>query len=76
VLGLGWDVFEVFWKSITAIEARKVLTDFSISMYPELKKGDRDKLHRNIYKQAYPAAFSTEKNKPLTTAQVAALIGR
>lgn len=54
---------------MTQIEAQKMLNDFQVAMFPELKNEARRKLHKDMTRKAYPDRFENE-NKPLTLDQV------
>lgn len=61
------------WESITIIEARESLRQLQISDYPHLKKDRRQKLHRELSKQAYPATF--KEKKKISLEDMAKLLG-
>lgn len=42
-----------YWEAITMIEAQAALVKFTSADYPNMKKQDREKLHRSVTKQAY-----------------------
>lgn len=48
------DVFMSYYKHITTIEAQNMLMQMQVSDYPNLKKQDRQRLYKQVRKQAYP----------------------
>lgn len=45
--------FEYF-EAITVIEARETLREMNVSAYPNMKKEEGKKLHRELSKSGYP----------------------
>lgn len=70
------DIFNEFWEAITVIEARQMLTQMTVADYPNLKKPDREKLHRQIYELAHPSIFSNSKEETADMERVGMLLGR
>lgn len=53
---------EDYWAAITPIEAQKALVDLTVSSYPHLSsKSEREKVHRDLYKKAYPVELTTNE---------------
>lgn len=52
-----------------AIEAQETLTHFKASDWPNLKKRDRENIHRKLHRKAYP--FEWENVAPLSLADAA-----
>jgi len=44
----------VMYKCITHVHSREMLLTMSCNDYPHAKKGSREKLHKAIYKNAFP----------------------
>ena len=57
----------MYWEAITMIEAQNLLMEMKVGDFPNMKKEDRGRLHRSLYKQAYPE--SAEQS--VTTASIA-----
>jgi len=49
--------FTMLFYGMQQIEAKRCLRSFNVSDYPTLKQDERSKLHRNMYKVAYPEDF-------------------
>lgn len=64
--------FDLYWFAMERIEAQEVLTKMNVSDYPHLNQKSREKIHREIFKKAYP----TDSSKPITTDQLASILGR
>jgi len=52
---------EALWLAITVIEARESLREILIADFPHQKKTARNKTHRELSKQAFPASFKVRK---------------
>ena len=52
---------EDYWLAITPIEAQKALVDLTVSSYPHSAKSDRERIHRDLYKKAYPVELTTNE---------------
>jgi len=48
------NVFDEYYMAITTLEAQEMLVEMRLSDYPNMKKNDRSKLHRQMFKLAYP----------------------
>ena len=58
------------WLSAAdAIESQEILTRFKASDWPNLKKSDREKTHKQLHKSAYP--FEWSNAAPLTLGDAA-----
>lgn len=64
---------DIMWECITVIEAQDQLKSFNISDWPNMKKAQRQKLHKELYRQAYPASLR-KKNK-ITADDFAKMLG-
>lgn len=54
------------------LAAQETLEALSISGYPHLKREAASKLHREVYRKAYPDAF--DKPRPMTGADLARML--
>jgi hypothetical protein len=54
---MSGDEFETLHLGMQKIEARKMLKDFTVGDYPNMKSEDRSKLHRSTFKIGYPNAM-------------------
>lgn len=52
---------DTLWEAITSIEAQEQLKLMNALDWPNMKKEQRQKRHRELYKQAYPSSIK-EKN--------------
>jgi len=43
-----------FWEAIEVIEAQNHLALMKIADFPNLKQAERTKVHKEVYKRAYP----------------------
>lgn len=50
----------ILWESITVIEAQEMLKSLTASSFPNYSKSDRQKLHKKLNRQAYPASFEDQ----------------
>lgn len=64
--------FYLYLESMEIIRAQEILTEFTISDYPQLKKEDRTRIHKEVYKRANPSAFREQKK--LTLEDVARIL--
>lgn len=53
-MGMTAEDVEMYWRSITAIEAQEALMAITIQMFEHRKKPDRERLHRSLHRKAYP----------------------
>lgn len=51
------DEFDVLTQGMEVIQSRKMIKDFTRADYPNMKDEDRKKIHRNIFKVAYPKSM-------------------
>lgn len=52
---------DVMWQCITMIEAQEQLKAMTIADWPNMKKAQRQKLHKDLFRQAFPRALK-QKN--------------
>lgn len=70
---LDVDEFNDYWHAITIIEAQEQLKRLSVADWPNLKKQSREKQHRQLHKDAYPASFNEVKQ--INNADLAKILG-
>ena len=58
--------FELLYEGIDRIRAKDMLNGFSVSTYPHMKSKDASKIHKNLFKLAYPSV----KDKIIKTTDV------
>lgn len=64
VIKLDFDVFETLYDGMTQLKARDTIRDFTKHDWSNMKSQDRNKMHRKLYKIAYPLEF---KESAVTT---------
>jgi len=62
------DDFERLHKAMSILEHQDMLVAMQVAAYPHLKKEAASKLHKDVYKKAFPAEVKVQ-NKPLTAKQ-------
>ena len=62
------------WECVTMIEAQEQLKIMTAMDWPNLKKDKRQKLHRELHRQAYPSSIS--KKDYITVDQLRHLVGK
>lgn len=63
--------FATYWDIISIIEAQETLRQLVPATFSGLKKSDREKTHKNLYRQAYPSIFrDTRELKPEDLASI------
>lgn len=73
-MNLTIDVEEMLWQSITMIESQDMLIAMKTADFPHLKKENRSRVHKSIYKNAFPKVF--ENTEPMDNEKLAKFIGR
>lgn len=58
---------EDYWQAVTILQAQEALIQMKIADYPNMKKADRQKLHKELHKKAYP---KNGDGKKLTTEEL------
>jgi hypothetical protein len=58
---MSTDEVDMLWQSITIIEAQEQLKAFGVADWPNIKKSERTKIHKNLFNLAYPSELK-EKN--------------
>jgi len=56
------------------IEAQEQLKSFNVADWPNMKKQQRQKLHKELHRQAYPNSFS--KKNLITAQDLQKMLGR
>ena len=56
------DIFNMYLKAMNQIKSEEILESFSVESYTKLKDDDRKKLHKSVYKSAFPFDFDKPKN--------------
>ena len=59
------------WESITVIEAQEQLKMFTVSDWPNMKKQAKQKLHKDLFRKAYPSNLKQKNYVTLTDLQKA-----
>lgn len=57
VRALNHKDFTMLFYGMQRIESKNYLKSFNVSSFPTMKSEDRNKLHREIFKVAYPEHF-------------------
>lgn len=60
------DDFDSAFQAMLNIEAQDTLNSIMISSWTNMKEKDRDKMHKKLYKQAYPDSFKEVKHVSLS----------
>ena len=60
------DDFDSAFHAMLNMEAQETLNSIMISSWPDMKQKDRDKMHKKLYKQAYPDSFKEAKQVSLS----------
>jgi hypothetical protein len=61
LFALDVDECESYWQSITVIEAQQALLNITTQNWSNISKKEREKIHRNLHKKAYPKTFVENK---------------
>lgn len=61
IRSLDIDSFDQYWRAIECIEAQNILKLFDVSAWPTMKKSSKEKLHKQLFKIAYPASVNEVK---------------
>lgn len=59
-----------YLQAMEVLEAQERLASFTTHDWPNLKKAQREKLHRSLHRTAYPRTHSGEALNPQQLAQV------
>lgn len=60
IMNLDYGTALEYYEAITVIDAQDRLVDLNVADYPQLKKEDRSKLHREFRNSAYPKEMQKE----------------
>lgn len=73
VMLLSTRQFNTLWDQITVIEAQDQLKLLQVQDWPNLKKTPRQKIHKNLFNQAYPSQLKTKNY--ITVEELGKLLG-
>lgn len=59
----------VMWECITIIEAQEQLKQLTVSDWANMKKNQREKLHKELYRQAFPSELKPKNYVSLSDIQ-------
>lgn len=62
------------WEAITVIEAQEQLKNMTLMDWPNLKKAQRTKLHKELCKNAYPSEI--RKKNYISPEELLKVLGR
>jgi len=62
------------WQAITVIEAQEQLKQMSVADWPNMKKQQRSKVHKELFSKAYPS--EVRKKNYITPEQLQKVLGR
>jgi hypothetical protein len=65
------DEFITYQIAADVLQAQEMLRAMNVADYPHMKKQGRDKLHRDVYKRAFP----DQKKRVITTEDLKTLLG-
>jgi Zn/Cd-binding protein ZinT len=65
---------ESMWQSITTLEAQEQLMQMSVQDWSHMKKAQRTKLHKELFKKAYPSEI--RKKNYISAEDLAKVLGR
>lgn len=68
------DRIESLWQAITVIEAQQQLMKMSVADWPNMKKQQRSKVHKELFSKAYPS--EVRKKNYITPEQLQKVLGR
>lgn len=73
---LNLEAFKVqsLWECITMIEAQEQLKAFTVQDWSHMKKAQRTKLHKDLFKQAYPSEI--RKKNYISPEELLKVLGR
>jgi hypothetical protein len=72
VLESEWETIAKLERALPILKARDMLDRLKAADWPNMKKQDREKLHRTLFRQAYPAEM--EKKQAITFEQLAQML--
>lgn len=61
----------LYFEAAIILENQEMLRAFTVSDYPQMKKANREKVHRQVYKAAYP----DQKKRVITTEDLKKILG-
>lgn len=72
VMGLNSFEFSSLYLAIDSLESQEQLLALTAHDWPNMKREQRSKMHKSLYKSAYPSNFDKQK-KYITTDQLKGL---
>jgi len=60
-----------YYQSIEMLEAQELLSALTSHDWPNMKKAQRERLHKKLHKTAYPATYS----RPVSVEGLAKILG-
>lgn len=55
------EFFNQMWLAITVIEAQEAIQARNVAGWPYVSKADREKIHKDLFKEAYPSSMEGDK---------------
>ncbi len=71
---MDFELVESLWQSMTIIEAQEQLKQLTVADWPNMKKGARDKMHRDLFSKAYPSEL--KKKNYVSLEDLGKVLGR
>ena len=65
-------VFNDYWAAVSVLEAQEGLVQMSMMDWPNLKRPDRSKRHRELHRIAFPKSW--QESKPVSGEDMARII--
>jgi len=62
------------WECVTILEAQDQLKQMALMDWPHMKKAERTKLHKDLFKKAYPSEI--RKKNYISADELAKVLGR
>lgn len=59
------DEYHVLFEAMGTLEAQEMLEHLMVSLYPEMDKEARGKIHKSYHKKAYPDVWKEKKKASL-----------
>jgi hypothetical protein len=54
MMEMDMDTFANYWLLVDRLEPQETLLSMNVGDYPNMKKEDRKKFHKDLHKKAYP----------------------
>ena len=65
---------DLYFEAIDIIESRENLNSITTSGFAHMKKEERNKVHKNLYKRAFPSIF--RESKTISLADISKILGK